>query len=255
MNPDNRRNGAPVPRVYVELALAVGARFVMPEAPGHHLSRVLRLRAGDALTLFDGRGGEYAAVISAVGKPDVAVEVGAWRDVEREPALDVHLAQGVSAGERMDFTLQKAVELGIAGVQPLATERSVVRLEAERAEKRRGHWERVVVRACEQCGRNRVPVVSSLEDLHAWLAMIKSKIGSGVGVILSPDAEHSLTDLPRPEQPFWLLAGPEGGFAPAERAAALRAGFTPVRLGPRILRTETAALAAIAALQALWGDF
>jgi 16S rRNA (uracil1498-N3)-methyltransferase len=256
MNPETRRNTAPVPRVHVAPRLAAGARFLLPEAAGHHLVRVLRLRPGAELVLFDGCGGEHDAIISAVGREGVAVEVGQWREVEREASLAVHLAQGVSSGERMDYTLQKAVELGVAGIEPILTTRSIVRLDRERAEKRRAHWERVCVSACEQCGRDRVPRVHPLCDLDHWLAALPTRDQAfSLRLLLSPDASCSLRDLPRPAGPILLLAGPEGGLTAQERADASRRGFRGVRLGPRILRTETAALAAVAAMHALWGDF
>ena len=256
MNPDSRRNGAPVPRVHVPPRLAAGARFVLPESAGHHLVRVLRLRPGAELVLFDGCGGEHDAIIAAVGAAGVAVEVGAWREVAREASLTVHLAQGVSSGERMDYTLQKAVELGVAGIEPVVTARSIVRLDPERAEKRRAHWERVCVSACEQCGRDRVPPVQRLSDLGDWFASLPTRAETfALRLLLSPDATSSLRDLPHPEGPVLLLAGPEGGLTPQERDDASRRGFRGVRLGPRILRTETAALAGLAAMHALWGDF
>jgi 16S rRNA (uracil1498-N3)-methyltransferase len=256
MNPENRRNAAPVPRVHVAPRLAAGARFVLPDAAGHHLVRVLRLRPGAQLVLFDGQGGEHDAFIAGVGRTGVAVEVGPWREVAREASLAVHLAQGVSSGERMDYTLQKAVELGIAGIEPVVTERSIVRLDGARAQKRRAHWERVCVSACEQCGRDRVPPVHPLCDLDDWFAVLPTREEAfALRLLLAPDAASSLRDLPRPAGPILLLAGPEGGLTPHERNDAQRRGFRSVHLGPRILRTETAALAALAALHALWGDF
>ncbi len=256
MNPDNRKNGAPAPRVHVDARLAPGARLILPDAIGHHLARVLRLRRGAAVVLFDGHGGEHGGVITAVGKQGVAVDVGPWNDSECEATLEVHLAQGVSTGERMDYTLQKAVELGVCGIEPVVTERSVVRLDAERAAKRRGHWERVCISACEQCGRNRVPPVQPPLDFNLWLGGPAGRNEAhALRLLLSPDATRSLRDLPRPPGPILLLAGPEGGLTSLERGDALRRGFCAVRLGPRVLRTETAALAALAAMHALWGDF
>lgn len=218
--------------------------------------RVLRLRPGAAIVLFDGRGGEHGATITGVGRQGVAVDVGSWSETEREGALEVHLAQGVSSGERMDYTLQKAVELGVSGIEPVLTERSVVRLEAERAEKRHRHWERVCISACEQCGRNRVPSVRPPVELRYWLAELEARAHAfPLRLLLSPAANGSLRDLARPVGPILLLAGPEGGLTSVERSDVLHCGFRAVRLGPRILRTETAALAALAAMQALWGDF
>lgn len=256
MNPESGRNGAPAPRVYVPPRLAAGARTVLPEAVGHHLVRVLRLRPGAALVLFDGCGGEHDAIIAAVGREGVAVEVGDWRAVDREASLTVHLAQGVSSGDRMDYTLQKAAELGVAGIEPIVTARSIVRLDAARAERRRAHWERVCVSACEQCGRDRVPPVQPIHEVDDWFAALPARAGAfALRLLLAPEAATSLRDLPRPGGPILLLAGPEGGLTLRERDGALRRSFRGVRLGPRILRTETAALAALAAMHALWGDF
>jgi len=223
----------------------------LPPEAAHHAAKVLRLQAGDEVVLFDGTGGEYPAIISQTGKR-VTAELGPWRDRECESPLDITLVQALSGGDKMDFTLQKAVELGISAIQPIASERSVVKLSGERAEKRVRHWQQVVVSACEQCGRNRVPQVAPILSLNDWLA--KPAI-SGVRLTLAPDAPASLRELPRPGAPVTLLIGPEGGLSPGEIKAAASCGYTPVRLGPRVLRTETAALAALAAMQAVWGDF
>jgi len=240
-----------IPRFYCPAELATGAMVALPAQAAHHAARVLRLEIGDRVTLFNGKGGECEARLARIGKQDAVAEILAWHEVERESVLQVTLAQAVSAGEKMDFTLQKAVELGIGAIQPLTSERSVVRLTGERAEKRVAHWQGVAVAACEQCGRNRIPQVAPLEALPTWL----SEQQTGLRLILSPEADQGLRDLPRPTEPVTLLVGPEGGFSQGEIEAALRRGFTPVRLGPRILRTETAALTMLAAMQALWGDF
>ena len=240
-----------IPRFYCPAELAPGAMVALPAQAAHHAARVLRLEIGDRVTLFNGQGGECEARLARIGKHEVATEILAWHEVERESVLQVTLAQAVSAGEKMDFTLQKAVELGIGAIQPLTSERSVVRLTGERAEKRVAHWQGVAVAACEQCGRNRIPQVAPLEALPTWL----SEQQTGLRLILSPEVDQGLRDLPRPTEPVTLLVGPEGGFSQGEIEAALRQGFTPVRLGPRILRTETAALTMLAAMQALWGDF
>jgi len=203
------------------------------------------------MVLFDGRGGEYEAQIERIEKSRVVVELGAWRDVERESKLVVTLVQAVQAGEKMDFTIQKAVELGVADIVPVDSRRSVIRLAGERAAKRVAHWQGVAASASEQCGRNQVPLVAPLEKLEHWLAR---PARPGLRLMLAPDAEHSLADLP-PARDVQLLIGAEGGLDPQEVIAAKLAGFQAVRLGPRVLRTETAGLAALAALQALWGDF
>ncbi len=239
------------PRFYLDQPLASGARFTLPPGPARHAARALRLAEGSAITLFDGSGGEYAARIERIHKDDVAVSVAEHRDIERESRLRVRLAQGISSGERMDYTLQKAVELGIAGIQPLATKRSVVKLAGERSERRVAHWQGVVASACEQCGRNQLPPVAQPLSLANWLGSRPP----GRLLFLSPLAEHRLADLPPPETIDTLIVGPEGGFEADELAALDAARALPVRLGPRVLRTETAALAALAVMQTLWGDF
>ena len=247
-------DGTSSTRLYFPGELAAGSTCELPAAQAHHAGRVLRLRAGERVTLFNGDGGEYAAVIARVGRDRVALEVGARADVDREAALAVTLAQAISTGERMDFTVQKAVELGVTAIQPVTSSRSVVRLAAERAERRVAHWQTVAIHACEQSGRNRVPAVAAVAGLREWLARPPGA-PRALRVILSPGARRQLRDLPPPQGTIDLLAGPEGGFAPEEQAMAEHAGFLPVRLGPRVLRTETAAVAALAAMQALWGDF
>jgi 16S rRNA (uracil1498-N3)-methyltransferase len=239
------------PRFYLDQPLAPGARFSLPPGPARHAARALRLTVDDAITLFNGRGGEFAARIERIHKDDVAVSVTGFADVERESPLRVMLAQGISSGERMDYTLQKAVELGVAAIQPIAARRSVIKLAGERADRRVVHWQGVVASACEQCGRNQVPVVAPPLPLAQWLGQQQR----GRLLFLSPLAEARLAELPPPAAPDWLVAGPEGGFEADEIAALHAAGATPVRLGPRVLRTETAALAALAAMQTLWGDF
>jgi len=234
------------------LALVPGTTLDLPEGPARHAARVLRLEAGDSLTLFDGRGGEYPALIDAVAKDRVRVRLGDQVPAERESPLALTLIQALQGGDKMDFTLQKAVELGVARFQPVASRRSVVRLDGERAAKRLEHWRGVAIAACEQCGRNRVPEVLPVQALERALAQVDAQARR---LVLLPEAAVPLTSLPPPEGPVVLLVGAEGGLAPEEAEAALAAGFTPVRLGPRVLRTETAGLAALAAIQALWGDF
>ena len=240
-----------MPRFYLDQPLAPGARFSLPPGPARHAARALRLAADDAIVLFNGRGGEFAARIERINKDEVAVSVTGFAAVERESRLRVMLAQGISSGERMDYTLQKAVELGVAAIQPIAARRSVVKLTGERADRRVAHWQGVVASACEQCGRNQVPVVAPPLPLAHWLGQLQG----GRLLFLSPLAEARLVDLPQPEGQDWLVAGPEGGFEADEIAALHAASAIPVRLGPRVLRTETAALAALAAMQTLWGDF
>jgi len=241
-----------IPRFHVSVPLTAPATLDLPEAAAHHAARVLRLRSGDAVTLFNGAGGEYAARITAIGKHDVTVAIERHDPVERESPLPFTLVQAVSSGERMDLTIQKAVELGVSRIVPVESERSVVRLKGERAGKRVAHWQQVVISACEQCGRNRIPEVGMISPLDVWLA---AENDDALRWVLLPGADIALRDLPRPQKPIELLVGPEGGLTDAEAGAARRAGYQPVRLGPRVLRTETAAPALLAALQALWGDF
>ena len=217
--------------------------------------RVLRLKAGDAVVLFNGDGAEYTAIISEAGRDRLALDVTGRTAVDRESPLAVTLAQAVSGGERMDYTVQKAVELGAAAIQPLTAERSVVRLQGERAAKRAEHWQAVVVASCEQCGRNRLPQVLPLLAFDAYLAGQAARRDGALRLMLSPRSARGLRDLDRPAGAIVVLAGPEGGFSPQEERAAEQAGFLPARLGPRVLRTETAAVAALAVIQTLWGDF
>jgi 16S rRNA (uracil1498-N3)-methyltransferase len=233
----------------------------LPVAKAHHVAHVLRLAPGDAVTLFDGQGNAWDAVISKCARGDVSVQLKARREEDRESPLQLTLAQAVSSGERMDYTIQKAVELGISAIQPLMAERCVVRLSGERAAKRVAHWQGaattpcqgVVAASCEQCGRNRVPVVKPLLSLRDWLD--EAAAAGGTRLLLAPDGPAVLRELQRPAGMVTVLAGPEGGFTSSEAADAQRFGFQPLRLGPRVLRTETAAVALLAAMQALWGDF
>ena len=203
------------------------------------------------MVLFDGRGGEYLAHIQRIERERVVAELASWQDVKRESPLAVTLVQALQAGEKMDFTIQKAVELGVRDIVPVESRRSVLRLSGDRAAKRVAHWQGVAASACEQCGRNQVPLVAPLEKLENWLARPAE---ASLRLMLAPDADEALVDLP-PASAVQLLIGAEGGLDPQEVLAAKQAGFRPVRMGPRVLRTETAGLAALAILQALWGDF
>lgn len=242
---------ARVARFYTQAALRAGGVSLLPEDTAHHAVHVLRLRPGVAVVLFNGRGGEYAGRIAAVDRLRVAVDVLEHRRVERESPLAVTLVQGVSAGEKMDFTVHKATELGVAALQPVIAARSLGRLAGERAELKRAHWRRVAVAACEQCGRNRVPEVLPVLPLVQFCGAAASE---GARLLLSPLAQLGLRSA-RLDGAVTLAAGPEAGFTAEEEAMLADAGFLPVRLGPRVLRAETAALAALAALNALAGDF
>ncbi len=224
---------------------------MLPEEIAHHAVHVLRVRSGDEITLFDGRGGEYAARVVAVDRLRVTADVLEHRAVERESPLRVVLVQGVSAGERMDFTIRKAVELGVAEIRPVLAAASVARPKGERAAARHTHWQKVAVAACEQCGRNRIP------QIHPLTAAADYREASGnLKILLAPRSELAFSEACRKVgTAITLAAGPEAGFNAAEEAAFLDCSFVPARLGPRVLRTETAALAALAALNALRGDF
>ena len=235
-------------------ALSANLPVCLPDNVARHASRVLRLRVGDGLVLFDGVGGEYVARIATLEKDRVAVDVLEWRDVECESPISLTLVQALQSGEKMDMTVQKAVELGVSRIVPVTSRRSVVRLEGERAARRVEHWRGVVLSACEQCGRNRVPEVCALQGLENWLGQAAGQ--DVLRLMLAPGAEQSLDRIvPAHNGKIELLIGAEGGLAPEEMELAAGAGFVPIRLGPRILRTETAGLAALAAIQCLWGDF
>ena len=237
------------PRVFVDFALAAEQRVSLPAGPSQHLVQVLRLRSGDPVILFNGDGTDFPSVLVEVARRGVVVKLGRPGTREPEPTLVVHLAIGISKGERMDFALQKAVELGVSSIAPLFSERSVVRLSGVRLDKRRQHWQGVTIAACEQSGRRRLPILHPAENLETWLPK-----DHGYSLLLDHRAETPLPLLPAPASELTLLIGPEGGLAPYERAQAHRAGFVGARLGPRILRTETAPLAALAVIQGLWGD-
>lgn len=248
-----RRVPANPTRVHVPKALAPGALVALPSAVSHHLTRVLRQAIGDDIVIFN-EGCEFSAVITRIDGHGVTVKLGSGAAVDRETPLACTLAQAISSGERMDLTLQKAVELGVARVRPLYSERSVVRLDAERAAKRVAHWRQVVISSCEQCGRNIIPELAAPMPIVEWLGALPPVEAGELRVLLSPHAHARFADLP-PPRAVTLLAGPEGGFTSVESELALMRGFSALRLGPRVLRTETAALAALASLQTLWGDF
>jgi 16S rRNA (uracil1498-N3)-methyltransferase len=241
-------------RVYVDGALAPGARVALEGSAASHVSRVLRLRPGDALTLFNGQGGEYPGSIEQSQAGSVTVAIGDQRTVERESPLSLTLAQGVSRGERMDLVVQKATELGVSALVPVLTERSVVRLDPQQAARKVAHWRAIAIAACEQSGRNRVPAVATPLALREFTGLARSAAGGGVRVLLSPGAALRLDDVPPPVTDVTVLIGPEGGLTDSEEDLARTAGFTPVRLGPRVLRTETAAIAALTLLQRKFGD-
>ena len=239
-----------VPRIHCEFTLGPGAQFRLAPEAAQHVAKALRLKAGDALTFFDGSGGEYDATIQRIDRDRVDVKLGAWRDVDREGVLSVGLAQGLPEADKMDWIIQKATELGVGWVQPVICERSVVRLSGERAARREAHWRRVAIAASEQCGRTRVPDVRPTLAFMAWVALPDAPRRW----LLDPGARSIAAQVP-PPSPLELVVGPEGGLSERERELALARGCDTVALGPRILRTETVAVAALAALQTLCGDF
>jgi 16S rRNA (uracil1498-N3)-methyltransferase len=237
-------------RVHVEAALAPHSRLALEGTAANHITRVLRLRAGAALTLFDGSGGEYAAHITELRRDTVLVETGEHRDVDRESPFAITLLQGISRGERMDWVVQKATELGVRRLVPVATERTVVRLDERQAANRVRHWRAIAIAACEQCGRNRVPEV---DDPVSFDAVTQVLPQPALRVVLASDGALRVQDL-LPAQAMAVLVGPAGGLTEEEHRRALDGGFLALRLGPRILRTETAAIAVLAALQLELGD-
>ena len=231
-----------MPRLHCSEPLASGTALALPAGAARHV-QVLRLQPGDPLTLFDGRGGEYDAVVEHMGRSEVRVQVGTHHAIERETAVAVHLALAMPANERMDWLVEKATELGAASIQPLVAERSVLRLAGERAQKKQAHWQAIAVAACEQCGRNRVPAVHAVRALGAWVAA-----QAAAGLVLSLRGESLAIAGAPGRREVTLLSGPEGGLSPAEEDAAFARGWQAVHLGPRVLRAETAPLAALAVL-------
>ena len=236
-------------RVFVDGDLQAGQRLTVDGGAGNHVVRVLRSRVGDELTVFNGRGGEFGAAIEEIRRDTVLLSVLAHRDAERESAFDLTLAQGISRGERMDWVVQKATELGVTRIVPVFTERSVVHLDEKQAQKKVQHWRGIAIAACEQCGRNVVPAIEAPIAVYELL----EKDVTGVRLLLSPGAPLRIADV-HADGGATVLIGPEGGLAQVEQDAALRAGFTAVRMGPRVLRTETAAVCALTLLQQKFGD-
>jgi 16S rRNA (uracil1498-N3)-methyltransferase len=228
-----------MPRIHCSVPLGRGQVLTLPEGAARHV-QVLRMQPGEALTLFDGTGGEWTATIERMGRTDVVVRLLAHSDIEREAPRPVHIGVGLAANERMDWLVEKATELGAASIQPLATARSVLKLSGERAERKRAHWQAIAIAACEQCGRNRVPDVHPIVATQAWIA---SLVEPGARWVLSFDDRA----VPLPREPatgaVWVLSGPEGGLTAQEEETALAGGFGRVTLGPRVLRAETAPLA------------
>ena len=239
-----------MPRFYLPQPLAIGQLVNLPEALAHHI-QVLRLAEGDLVTLFNGDGGEYSATLSRIEKRGAGVEIKAHHPREAELPFAVTLAQALPEGSKMDWIIEKAIELGVSGFQPLAAQRCVVRLSAERAEKKMAHWQGIIESASEQSGRNRLAQLAPPQDYKQWI----TQQDLHRRIILTPRAGQSLADWARHQAPqaVTLVIGPEGGLSDQEEEAAIRHGALPLAMGPRILRTETAALAAVSALSAAWG--
>ena len=238
-------------RVHVDVELQTGRRLTVEGSAGNHISRVLRLRVGDALTLFNGQGGEYAGSIDEIRRDTVVVSILERRDVDRESPCQLTLAQGISRGERMDWVVQKATELGVWQIAPIFTERSIVQLDEKQASRKLQHWRSIAIAACEQSGRNHVPQITQPVGLYE---LLEKRTWSGTALLLSPGAPLRIADMASAGTQITVLIGPEGGLADVEQQAAVKAGFTPVRLGPRVLRTETAAVCALTLLQQKFGD-
>lgn len=239
-----------ISRLYVPLPLALNEQVELDDDSGHYVRTVLRLKKDDAIILFNGKGGEYTCLISEISRKSVLVSIKSWSDRNVESPLQVTLGLGISRGDRMDLSVQKAVELGVHQITPLMTERCVVQFKGDKKPQRLQHWQKIVQHAAEQSGRTVLPELIEIATLQNWASNQQ-----GLKVFLDPYAEQSLAQLQPDGMKVTLLTGPEGGFADQERNIAKAAGFIPVRLGNRILRTETAAIAALAAVQILWGDF
>lgn len=240
-----------IPRIYYPHPIPLEREFQLTAEAGHHIATVLRLKANRPVVLFNGDGNEYSGQIISVQRKNVIVEADACLSLSKESPLSIHLGQGVSKGDRMDTVLQKSVELGVTQITPLITERCAVKLDAERWGKKHQQWQKIIIGACEQSGRNTLPILNAPTSLSHWLA----ESTSSSRLVLAPGAEQPLARQPYNSQGFRLLIGPEGGLSESEIHQSNEKGFTSVSLGPRILRTETAAISSISILQAQHGDF
>jgi len=238
-------------RLFHNGPLETGTAVSLSDANAHHLKTVLRSRTGQELLLFNGMGGEYLATICEISKKTLLVEIKHHIPVNRESTLQVVLAQGISKGQRMDYCIQKAVELGACAIQPVTTERCAVRQKGDRSNRKESHWQGVLTGAAEQSGRTTLPLMENTISLHDYLHRTAD---DSLKLVLDPLAEATLCDLKPPDQAVHILTGPEGGLSENEIFQAKESGFTGIRMGPRILRTETAGVTAIAVMQALWGD-
>lgn len=241
-----------IPRIYTDQPLYPNREVLLPEQAGEHVARVLRLERGHPLILFNGDGREYDASLATLAKRAVTATVTCVRDADRETPLQLTLAQGIARGEKMDWILQKATELGVTRIVPIVTERTEIKLDEDRAERRLAHWSSVIAGACEQSGRNRLPEIELPQRLDRWLGTLGDT--SALRLALLPNGGSTLQKLPQMDNGAILVVGPEGGLSDTDTSMLTQSGFVGLRLGPRILRTETAGLAALAALQALFGD-
>lgn len=239
-----------IPRVFTTQPLSVGDTIQLEEGAARHLTSVLRMVQGQNIILFDGRGGEYNAELTDVKKGAARAKVDLFIDADRESPLKIELAIGISRGERMDWIVQKATELGVTGITPLFTERCEVKLNAERLGKKTRHWQQVAVSACEQCQRNTLPVIQPAVSLEHYLSTARE----GLKLVLHHRSSQRLDEMRNQNNYVTLLVGPEGGLSEREISLATSAGFSPLAIGPRVLRTETAPLATISIIQSLWGD-
>lgn len=243
-----------IPRIYHPEPLAIDTVVALTAEAATHVARVLRLRLGAGVILFNGKGGEFQATLESIERRCVTARIGAYVGRDVESPLEIVLAQGISRGERMDYVVQKAVELGVASIVPVVTDFCSVKLTQERLDKRQQHWQAIALSACEQSGRNRVPDCLAPVPLSIWLEGLENQ-DPALRLVLDRDADLSIKSLTLPPRKVVLLIGPEGGLSDSEIQLALKAGFMPLSLGPRVMRTETAAAAALACLQMLWGDF
>lgn len=239
-----------VSRLYIDSPLTVGGRVELDDAAGHYVRTVLRLKSEQEIILFNGAGGEYLCRLNEVSRKRVAAEIRQFTERDVESPLVIKLGLGVSRGDRMDWAVQKAVELGVTELTPLVTERCVIKFSDDKKQQRQHHWQNIIQHAAEQSGRTRLPVLHQVEMLADWVDGQQ-----GLRIFLDPHAKHSLVELGKAPVQATLLIGPEGGFSEQEREYAKESGFVPVKMGSRILRTETAVLSALSAVQALWGDF
>jgi 16S rRNA (uracil1498-N3)-methyltransferase len=243
-------------RFYTDTPLALGAAVQLSANAAAHATRALRLQVGDSATLFNGDGFDYECTLTSISKHAVHASISSACQLHNESPLNITLLQAISSGDRMDFTIQKAVELGVNSIQPITSQRSLVKLSAERAEKRNEHWQNIAISACEQSGRSVVPSVqATLSYSHVFAHLAQTSAADACKITLAPDAKQRLSAIAKPSGNLYLLVGAEGGLSDEEIALSVSHGFQTALLGGRVLRTETAALAAIAAMQTLWGDF